>query len=131
MLKTKGEFCGYTFRAWEEIVGDKYVSEFYEKFLENGFSGREIYSQEYLKSRKALPYTGLQWKNWQTRYLDPKIVNVAHQMDIYNDVVAIYNWHEGEIFGIEIYNTKIATMQKQIFEVLWGLSKSPKSIFKK
>ena len=130
VIKTKGEFCGYTFRTWEEIVGDKYVSDFYEKFLENGFSGREIYSQEYLKSRKNVS-SATKWKNWESRYLDPKIVNVIHQMDIYNDVVAIYNWHEGEVFGIEIYNTKIASMQKQIFEVLWGLSKSPKSIFKK
>lgn len=123
VLKTKGEFCGYTFRAWEEIVGKKYVDDFYNEYRSKNFSGREIYSQEYVKSRKTNQASSLKWLRWQTRYLDQKIVNVVHQMDIYNDVVAIYNWHDGEVFGIEIYNAKISAMQKQIFEVLWGLSK--------
>ncbi|EKD96520.1 MAG: hypothetical protein ACD_24C00009G0001 [uncultured bacterium] len=44
-------------------------------------------------------------------------------MDIYNDVLALYNWHKGEVFGVEIYNDKITAMQKQIFEVLWKMAK--------
>lgn len=129
VLKTKGEFCGYTFRAWEEIVGKRYVEDFHREFLSRQFPGRELYSHEYLKSRNGRPDPIPNWKNWETRYLDPKIVDIAHQMDIYNDVVAIYNWHEGEVFGIEIYNKKITTMQKQIFEVLWKIS-SPNNKYK-
>lgn len=46
-------------------------------------------------------------------------------MDIYNDVIGIYSWHEGEVFGVEIYNEKVATMHKQLFEIVWKIAKVP------
>ena len=122
VLKTKGEMCGFTFRAWEEIVGEKYALDFLAEFSERGFKGREIYSDEYLRSREGRRDPNPKWPNWQSRYIDPKILTITHQMDIYNDVVAIYNWHKGEVFGVEIYNHKVADMHKQIFNVLWRLA---------
>ncbi|MBI5452275.1 hypothetical protein HY945_02345 [Candidatus Gottesmanbacteria bacterium] len=43
-------------------------------------------------------------------------------MDIYNEIVSIYHWHEGEIFGVEIYNEKVANMQRQLFEMVWRMA---------
>ena len=43
-------------------------------------------------------------------------------MDIYYDVITIYNWFEGEIFGVEIKNEKVVLMNKQLFEL--GLKQS-------
>ena len=54
------------------------------------------------------------------RYLSPEVVDISVQMDIYNDTLAIYSWHEDEVFGVEIHNKKIADMQRQIFEALWN-----------
>lgn len=123
-LKAKKEIVGYSYRAWEEIVGLDFANKFLDEYNFLNLSGRDLISKEYINSRIDQPdVTRPRWKNWQTRFLDPKVVDVNHQMDIYNDVVAIYNWHEGEVFGVEIYNKKVATMQKQIFEVLWKLGK--------
>ncbi|MBI3888157.1 hypothetical protein HY310_03780 [Candidatus Microgenomates bacterium] len=122
VLRAKSEIVGYSYRVWEEIVGKDFIEKFLEDYSLLCLSGRDLISQAYIESRKNVT-EGPLWKNWQTRYLDPKIVDINHQMDIYNDVVAIYNWHDGEVFGVEIYNQKVATMQKQIFEVLWKLGK--------
>lgn len=40
-------------------------------------------------------------------------------MVTYDNVVAYYNWKDGEIFGIEVYNQEIATAQRNFFEMLW------------
>ena len=60
------------------------------------------------------------------KYLSPvipsQILNISHQMDTYDDVLAMYNWHQGEIFGVEIHNDKVAQVQRQIFEIVWKLA---------
>ncbi len=124
-LKTRGELVAYTYRAWEEIVGVDYVKKFADELTMANFSGRELYSDEYLKSRRQWGKEPVAyWPRWQIRYIPSKIIDITHQMDIYNDVVAIYNWHEGEVFGVEIYNQKVANMQRQIFDVLWKMGKT-------
>jgi hypothetical protein len=44
---------------------------------------------------------------------------ITHSTVIYGDVTAYFNWKDGEIFGIEIYNQQIADAQRQFFEMLW------------
>ena len=57
--------------------------------------------------------------NWESRYIPPGLLKIDHQLDVYNDVVAIYNWYEGEVFGIQIVNEKVADFQKQLFDLVW------------
>lgn len=128
VLSLKDKFQGYTYRRFEEIVGEDFCREWGIEFLKRGLFGRDVYSDEYLKSKKAIKTSVLEKlfagkKCWQSRYIPAKILNIDHQLDIYNDVVSFYNWHKGEIFGVEIYNEKIAKLQKQIFEIIWKMAK--------
>lgn len=63
-------------------------------------------------------------KYFQSGYIPSALLNFNHQVDIYNNVVSFYNWHEGEVFRVEIYNDKIARMHKQLFEIVWKLGKT-------
>lgn len=122
VLKTKHEICGYSYRTFIELVGNEFAKDWIEEFGRRGLFGRDLYSDEFLKSQKEHTLSGhVRWKTWESRYIPAKILNINHQMDIYNDVVSFYNWHEGEVFGVEIYNEKVASLQKQIFEVLWKM----------
>ena len=118
-LKTKGELCGYTYRAWDEVVGVAFIEKFLDDYSRLTFNIKELYSDELIKSRDYHDRPNTHWPRWEGRYLSPEILDINHQMDIYNDVVAIYNWHEGDVFGVEIYNEKVAKMQRQIFDLLW------------
>ena len=51
-----------------------------------------------------------------------KIVKIHLNIEIYNDVVAYYYWQDDEIFGVEIYNERVAELQKQIHDVLWNMA---------
>lgn len=97
---------------------------FKEEWGLTGKQGRDIYSQAWSTSLVEKPEldTG-KWKNWESRYLDPKVLDLEIQMDIYNDVVAIYNWYEGEVFGVQVINEKAAKLQKQLFDVVWEKAK--------
>ena len=57
--------------------------------------------------------------NWQGRYVPDGVFPITHSVVVYDDVTSYYNWKDGEIFGIEIYNQQIADAQRQFFEMLW------------
>lgn len=57
--------------------------------------------------------------NWQGRYVPDGVFSITHSVVIYDDITSYYNWKDGEIFGIEIYNQQIADAQRQFFEMLW------------
>ncbi|MBN1374189.1 transcriptional repressor [Candidatus Dojkabacteria bacterium] len=56
---------------------------------------------------------------WQLRYVDPNELSMGVEILVYNNVVALYNYVDGEIFCVEIYNARLAKMQKQIFDFIW------------
>ena len=124
-LQAKSELVGYTYRQLDEIVGEKFSQEWYDEWIARKLKMRDIHSDEYLRSKKE--YKGILYhpQHFESRYISEKILNINHQVDIYNDVVAYYNWFEGEVFGVEIYNQKIVAMNKQLFEIVWKLAKSP------
>lgn len=58
-------------------------------------------------------------KNWESRYIAPKIFPISHSTVTYDNVIAYYNWKDGDLFGIEVYNQEIADTHRTIFEMLW------------
>lgn len=129
-LRAKSELVGYSYRSWQEAIGLEFAKKWYREAINRNFSMREIYSDEFKKSIKKEKqfYLMSEYKNfkYQAKYISSKILNINHQVDIYNDVVAFYNWYQGEVFGIEIYNQKISYFQRQIFEVMWQRARKTK-----
>ncbi len=127
-LKADKYVQGYTYRTILEIVGEEFADNWKVEFYARGLSGRDIYSDEYLKSvNRTKPILTPTDTGWESRYFPDTQLLVDHQIDIYDNVVSFYNWYKGDIFGVEIYNEKVARLQKQIFEILWGLGKKEKS----
>lgn len=100
-------------------------STFFERWVgicnERDIHFRGIISDTFLKSQhewyarnhnQRLHY-------WEQRYISPEHFAITHSTVLYDDVVAYYNWKEGEIFGIETYNRDIAESQRRLFGMLW------------
>lgn len=125
-LSAKKECVGYTYRVLSEITGLKFAIQWKEEFIRRNLFFRDIISDEHLASEKRAPkeyLAGWPKARFKSRYLPSRVLNVNHQIDIYNDVVSFYNWYEGEVFGVEIYNQKISHLQKQMFEIIWKQAK--------
>lgn len=122
VLKANNGGMGYTYRPYIEIMGEDFLQNWLDEWTSKPRVFRDIYSQAYLDVIHNYPKLLYNERFFQTRFIDAKILDINHQMDIYNNVVAIYNWHEGEIFGVEIYNEKVAALHKQLFEIVWQMA---------
>ncbi len=87
----------------------------------HGVHYREIHGDAFRKSFKEwyAKHNNERLAHYTARYASREIFDITHSMTIYNDVVAYYNWKDGEIFGIEVYNKDIANAQRNFFEMLW------------
>jgi hypothetical protein len=65
---------------------------------------------------------------WTPRYMDPKELAITSEIVIYNDVTAQYHYLHDDIFCVEIVNPDFASMQKQMFDFVWGHARSMKKI---
>jgi sugar-specific transcriptional regulator TrmB len=118
-----------------ENMQNKTNAAFFERwvreFNRHGITSRSLIGDHFLETQKN-------WYNqrdneriaqFESRYVPTNIFDITHSIILYNDVVAYYNWRQGNIFGIEIHNQGIADAQRTFFEMLWAQSKPvPKAI---
>lgn len=57
-------------------------------------------------------------------YIDPAVFKIEFETMIYNNVVALINYDNDDIFGVEIYNNKLARQQEQLFDLIWSQAQS-------
>jgi predicted transcriptional regulator len=129
ILEAKVEIVGYTYRDIAQVTGQQFADDFYLEVVRHHLRIRDIYSDEFIDSvggldqAKKPSFPHPDWPKLVTsRYLPQTVLPIPHQLDIYNDTVAFYNWHQGEIFGVEIVNAKVAAFQRSLFEIAWKLS---------
>jgi hypothetical protein len=122
--KAKGEILGYTYRNMEEVAGVPFFKTWVAEIEKNGIISRDLRSDTFLSSMEAPGYERVHIDKSSWRYLPEKIMSLRHNLDIYNDVVAIYYWDENDVMGIEIQNQKMADTQRSIWETMWGLAEN-------
>ncbi|HTE57961.1 MAG TPA: helix-turn-helix domain-containing protein [Verrucomicrobiae bacterium] len=112
-----------------ENMQSKTNAAFFKRWVEKcnskGLTSRSIVGNHFLSTQQAWysQHQNERLKNWQGRQISDDVFAIRHSTVIYNDVVAYYDWKKNDIYGIEIYNQHIADGQRQIFELLWKLSK--------
>jgi sugar-specific transcriptional regulator TrmB len=67
-------------------------------------------------------------KFWEVRYIDPKIMKIDFEYLVYNNVYATYNWSGEDKFCVEIYNDKLASTQKKLFDFIWSSARRMKFV---
>ncbi len=111
------------FRVFELAGLDKHLGSHFANKM------RGIYNQKALKTydltnnphREQEP--GVDSPYSQVRYIDPKIFTIEFETFIYNNCVALLSYDREDIFGVEIYNDKLARQQTQLFGLLWKQAK--------
>lgn len=124
--KAKNGLIGYTYRNLQEVVGQKYFEEYARELEKNKVVTRDLRCDSFLESTESPKFVRRHIDSSQWRYLPDTIMHLTHNLDVYNDVVAIYYWQNNDVFGVEIQNQLIADMQRSIFETLWKLAENYK-----
>ena len=123
VLQAKGECLGYTSVDVDDVLGRELAEDWRQEVVKNNIHFRDITSNtdvlHHSNDTRVVGYLKLA----KTRYISPKILTIDHQVDIYNNVMALYSWKEGDVFGVEIHNATIVSLQKQIFNFAWAAAK--------
>jgi len=121
-LKAKTQFAGFGYMDWNYLVGKPFAEKLRQEVIAKRIISREILNQvddsyQYTDAKEA--YT----KYYQHRAISKKVLKITHDTYIYNNVYAVLQKYQGEVFGVEIINQEIADSQRQIFEILWQIAK--------
>lgn len=103
-------------------------------FLDRGFSERaraefvlnKVSVKEITNLKKFGGYTDIQQfvtEFWECRNIPKSVFEIKFEILIYNNIYTMYNYQGSEIVGVEIYNQKLADMQKEIFDYFWTQGK--------
>lgn len=119
-LRTKEVLRIFERSSMNEFMDKNYAEKMRERFVENDVHTHQLTN---LKHMEAYTKNAEHVKRTEVRHLDPAEMEVVFEMLVYNDVVAIYNFTDEDKFGVEIYNDKLAKMQKQLFDYIWKKAK--------
>lgn len=98
---------------------------FFERWVERcntlGLTSRSIVGDHFLATQRDWynQHDNEKLAHWQGRYLPEAVLPITHSTVTYDDVIAYYNWKDGEIFGVEVYNAEVAAAQRHVFETFW------------
>lgn len=122
--KSKTDNISILYENMQNKTNETFFARWAERCNQNGLTFRSIISDHFIETQKNwyATHTNERLENWQSRYAPPSLFSITHSMITYDNVVGYFNWKNGEIFGIEIYNQEIADAQRQFFEMLWAQS---------
>lgn len=129
LLRAKGYYYTYSYRFWDEILGEKFTLSLNEEMVKRKFKVHDLFSDQYFEYKEQWLIEhghkpGGDWSFWKSRFISEKILKIDQNIDIYNDVVAYYHWQGEETFGVEIYNQRVADFHRQMHDVIWRMAKS-------
>jgi transcriptional regulator TrmB len=124
--KAKTEIVSILHENMQSKTDLKFFERWAEKCNEQQLHFRSVYGDRFLKSQKDwyASHSNERLKFWEGRQISAEKFPIKHSTIIYDNLVAYYNWRDGEIFGIEIYNKDIADAQRAFFEMLWQQSET-------
>lgn len=119
--KSKTQICGILYENMQVKTNSRFFERWVKKCNEEDLHFRGIFGDAFIKSQQDwyLAHNNERLKHWDSRQIDNETMPITHSTIVYDDVVAYYNWKDGEVFGIEIYNKDIAATQRHLFEMLW------------
>lgn len=117
--KAKSEFRIYEINNMESFLPNAFSEKVRKEFAKNQIQIKQLTNHsemdDYTDVQEVLEY-------WEVRYIDPKELEMNFEVAIYDDVYCMYSYENNDIFCVEIYNSKLAKMQKQLFDFIWNYS---------
>jgi len=87
-----------------------------EEYVKRNISYRELTNEKNVKGWTSVKEF---LKIWDIRYIDSNVINMSVELMLYNDVYCLYGTSVRGVWGVEIYNIKLAEMQKKVFDFMW------------
>ncbi|MBN1618303.1 winged helix-turn-helix transcriptional regulator [Candidatus Dojkabacteria bacterium] len=105
---------------WKLILGADYASLIHRELF-----NRKIYSFELSNTIED----GTLWSQYpeemkeihKERYISPKVLEIKHDIYLYDDIVVFSHFLNEDYMAIEIHNDQMFHLQKQMFDHFWNI----------
>lgn len=114
LTRAEGEFRVYELKGLDKHLGRHFADKMRERYAE-----KDLHTYDLTNNPKRTAEPGVDLPHSQARYIDPQIFKIEFETFIYNNCVALLSYHQDDIFGVEIYNEKLAAQHKQLFDLVW------------
>ncbi len=108
------------YRVFELAGLDKHLGTHFANKMRQTYTTKNLKSYDLTNNKNRSTEPGADLPHAEVRYIDPTVFAIEFEMFIYDNVVGLLSYDKEDIFGIEIYNDKLARQQKQIFDLLWS-----------
>jgi len=111
----------FTIANIDSFTSKKFANLYRKEASKTTIFHKELANEKRLANTKAYATAPL----WETvhefRHLSRELLDITHNLSLYDDKIAIISWNDNQYFGVEIQNKLLAKMFKQVFEVFWGM----------
>jgi len=124
-LKTTGELVSYSQFSLTDVLGRHFIEHYNSELQDREIHSRVITNPENISSwqQSTTSIRAYTETLQECRILPHSKLRIHGDTTIYNNVFAVTNWEHDEIVGVEIENSDIAKVQKDIFNTMWTQSK--------
>ncbi len=127
-LSANKEILSFTYRNLKDIIGRKFFTNWAKEAEARGIIVKDLRTQSFDKFDKQMKFKPSPFKGDRIRYLPAKYKDFHLAVDIYNDIVVLYEWRDNDAFAVEIQNKNFAKFMKTIFNDYWKLAKPRKDV---
>ena len=118
LSKANKEFRVFELASLHKHIGNHFADKMSEVFTQKGLTTYDLTNNP---DRDKEP--GVSSPLNYVAYIDQKLFKIEFETYIYNNCVALLSYDRDDIFGVEIYNDKLARQQTQLFDLLWKQAK--------
>ncbi len=122
----------FGYRTLKEVVGYKFFAQWWDEIIRRGREDYMLINPEDLESKRSvnedekytIPLSGQSW--FHIRTIDTDVLDIITETFIYDDVYAVLQWQDNDIYGVEVQNKVIARQEEAVFDLLWEIGKDAK-----
>lgn len=118
LTKAEGEYRAFELAGLDKHLGTHFANKMRERYVESGLKSFDL-----TNNPNRADEAGADLLNAKVAYIDPKIFTIEFETVVYNNCVALLSFDQDDLFGVEIYNEKLAHQQRQLFDAIWAIAK--------
>jgi predicted transcriptional regulator len=119
LTKAKDGFSVFEAARLSQHLDQAFARRCREQFIHNRLHGRDLTNALTVKHKEVEP---IDRSLSEYRHIDPDLLDITFEVYIYNDVVTLLDYQQGNQMAIEIHHPSLNKMMQQLFDAMWAVS---------
>jgi sugar-specific transcriptional regulator TrmB len=119
LTKAEKEFRVFEAARLNQHLDQAFARRCREQFIARGLRSRDLTNALAIKHKDVEP---IDRKRSEYRHIDPDLLHITFEVYIYNDVVTLLDYQQGNQMAMEVHHPSFKAMMAQMFDAMWAVS---------